>query len=33
MIDVKFAPTDILVSFLRPFLKYKKCICFIYNVS
>ena len=31
--DLKFASTDILVSFLRPFSKYKKYICFIYNVT
>ena len=29
--DVKFVSTDVLVSFLTPFSKYKKCISFIYN--
>ena len=30
---LKFVSTDILVSFLRPFSKYKKYIWVIYNVS
>ena len=30
--NVKFVSSDILLSFLRPFSNYKKCICFISNV-
>ena len=31
--DLKIVSTAIFVFFLRPFSKYKICICFIYNIN